>query len=127
VNTVSTEEKLGGVYPAESDQSQSVQMGQPGEIRQDASGILRAGGRGAEVGGGGGGPELCETNPAVLDIVAEGVLKDLDANPKLRNISVSQNDNDPVIAIAQRASESISGKARRWDRIWPLSTRWRSG
>ncbi len=43
---------------------------------------------------GGGGPEPCVTNPEVIEIVAEGVIKDLDANPHQQNISVSQNDND---------------------------------
>jgi hypothetical protein len=42
---------------------------------------------------GGGGPEPCVTNPKVMDIVSEGVLKDIAANPKMKNISVSQNDN----------------------------------
>lgn len=39
------------------------------------------------------GVQLCLTNPDVLRIVTEGVLRDLDAQPGLRNISVSQNDN----------------------------------
>jgi hypothetical protein len=42
----------------------------------------------------GGGPELCLTNPEVLDVVTASVLADLEAAPHLRNISVSQNDND---------------------------------
>ena len=42
----------------------------------------------------GGGPEPCVTNPDVIEIVAEGVIRDLNAYPNLRNISVSQNDND---------------------------------
>ncbi|MBX3176428.1 MAG: DUF4838 domain-containing protein [Candidatus Hydrogenedentes bacterium] len=42
----------------------------------------------------GGGPELCLTNPGVLDVVTEAVLADLEAAPHLRNYSVSQNDND---------------------------------
>ena len=43
---------------------------------------------------GGGGPELCLTNPDVLRIVTESVLDDLKKNPGMKNISVSQNDND---------------------------------
>lgn len=39
------------------------------------------------------GIQLCLTNPDVLRIVTEGVLRDLAAQPHLRNISVSQNDN----------------------------------
>jgi len=43
---------------------------------------------------GGGGPELCLTNPDVLRIVTDSVLDDLSKNPNLENISVSQNDNN---------------------------------
>ena len=43
---------------------------------------------------GGGGPELCLTNPDVLRIVTDSVLDDLRKDPNLKNISVSQNDND---------------------------------
>lgn len=35
----------------------------------------------------------CLTNPDVLRIVTAGVLEDLKSNPRLENISVSQNDN----------------------------------
>jgi hypothetical protein len=42
----------------------------------------------------GGGPELCLTNPDVVDVVVENVLTDLRKQPHLRNYSVSQNDND---------------------------------
>ncbi len=42
----------------------------------------------------GGGPELCLTNPDVVDVVVEAVLADLRKQPELRNYSVSQNDND---------------------------------
>ncbi|TET97852.1 MAG: DUF4838 domain-containing protein [Anaerolineales bacterium] len=43
---------------------------------------------------GGGGPELCLTNPDVLRIVTDSVLDALRKNPSMENISVSQNDND---------------------------------
>lgn len=41
----------------------------------------------------GGGPQVCVTNPEVLDIVSQSVLEELRAHPGLRNVSVSQNDN----------------------------------
>jgi len=43
---------------------------------------------------GGGGPELCLTNPDVLRIVTDSVLDALRKNPGMANISVSQNDNN---------------------------------
>lgn len=42
----------------------------------------------------GGGPQVCVTNPQALRIVADSVLAELARNPHLKNISVSQNDND---------------------------------
>jgi len=42
---------------------------------------------------GGGGPEPCVTNPDVIEIVAQNVIKELDKDPNRKNISVSQNDN----------------------------------
>ena len=53
---------------------------------------------------GGGGPELCLTNPDVLKIVTESVLSDLDNNPAAKNISVSQNDNDKYCRCAKCAA-----------------------
>ena len=41
------------------------------------------------------GPLPCLTNPDVLRIVTEAVLKELDEHPEMRNISVSQNDTFP--------------------------------
>jgi len=53
---------------------------------------------------GGGGPELCLTNPDVLRIVTDSVLHDLKQNPKLENISVSQNDNNKYCRCADCAA-----------------------
>ncbi|MBI5091614.1 MAG: DUF4838 domain-containing protein [Candidatus Hydrogenedentes bacterium] len=94
VNTVSTEEKLGGVTPQNlinHSLFRWVTVEKYGQSHPEYFALVN-GERKLEVGGGG--PEVCVTNPEVVDIVTEGVLKDLDANPKLRNISVSQNDND---------------------------------
>jgi hypothetical protein len=41
-----------------------------------------------------GGTQPCPTDPGVIDIITQGVLAELSQDPKLRNISVSQNDND---------------------------------
>ena len=45
-------------------------------------------------GRGAAGPQLDVSNPDVLDIVTDAVLRQLDADPTLENVSVSQNDND---------------------------------
>jgi hypothetical protein len=43
---------------------------------------------------GGGGPELCLTNPDVLRIVINTILDALEKHPSMENVSVSQNDNN---------------------------------
>ena len=42
----------------------------------------------------GGGPQLCVTNPEVIDIAADAAIDYLDHHPGLQNISVSQADTD---------------------------------
>lgn len=39
-------------------------------------------------------PEVCSTNPEVAEVVAENVMRELEAHPDWVNIAVSQNDND---------------------------------
>jgi len=41
---------------------------------------------------GGGGPQLCVTDPEVIKLVAEAAIRHLDEHPGLKNISVSQAD-----------------------------------
>ena len=53
---------------------------------------------------GGGGPELCLTNPDVLRIVTDAVLDTLKKHPDMENISVSQNDNDKYCRCPQCAA-----------------------
>jgi len=53
----------------------------------------------AEVGGKrllqahGGGPQLCVSNPDVIKILTDAVLKEIAKHPEARNVSLSQNDN----------------------------------
>lgn len=41
----------------------------------------------------GGGPQLCLTNPEVLDVVTQAVLTEIEKNPTARNINIAQMDN----------------------------------
>ena len=43
---------------------------------------------------GGGGPQLCVTNPEVIEIASESAIRYLNKNPGQRNVSVSQADTD---------------------------------
>ncbi|MCZ6679760.1 MAG: DUF4838 domain-containing protein [Candidatus Poribacteria bacterium] len=42
----------------------------------------------------GGGPQLCVTNPEVIEIAAAAAIRYLDEHPELKNVSVSQADTD---------------------------------
>lgn len=53
---------------------------------------------------GGGGPELCLTNPEVLRIVINVILDALKKHPGMENVSVSQNDNDKYCRCPQCAA-----------------------
>ncbi|UCF16023.1 MAG: DUF4838 domain-containing protein, partial [Phycisphaerales bacterium] len=53
---------------------------------------------------GGGGPELCLTNPDVLQIVTDSVLDALGKKPGMENISVSQNDNNKYCRCSRCAA-----------------------
>ena len=53
---------------------------------------------------GGGGPELCLTNPDVLAIVTDTILAALKEHPEMDNVSVSQNDNNKYCRCPQCAA-----------------------
>ncbi len=106
VNTVTHDEKLGGVTPQSLINHSLHKWVSPAEFGKTHPEYfaLVDGERKLDVGGGG--PELCVTNPEVIDIVAERVIKELDASPGQKNISVSQNDND-VYCRCPRCMEVI--------------------
>ncbi len=94
VNTVTDDEQLGGkTHQNLINHSlyQWINPGLQGQTHPEYFALVD-GQRKLDVGGGG--PEPCVTNPDVIEIVADGVIKALDANPAMQNISVSQNDND---------------------------------
>ena len=41
----------------------------------------------------GGGPQLCVSNPEVLELVTQAVLKEIESNPSSKNINIAQMDN----------------------------------
>ena len=94
VNTVTHDEKLGGVT-RQSLISHSfnilLPVDQYGKEHPEYFALVE-GKRQLTVGGGG--PELCVSNPEVIEIVARNVIKELDQSPQQKNISVSQNDNN---------------------------------
>jgi len=42
----------------------------------------------------GGGPQLCVTNPEVLEIVTQAVIEEIKKNPTAKNINIAQMDNE---------------------------------
>ncbi len=94
VNTVTHDEKLGGVTPQKLINHsfyRYVSVDKYGKEHPEYFALVN-GERRLDVGGGG--PEPCVTNPDVIRIMTEGVLNDIRANPNQKNISLSQNDND---------------------------------
>lgn len=94
VNTVTHSEKLGGATP-QNLISHSLNHLLPVEQygREHPEYFALVGGE-RKLKMDGGGPEVCVSNPEVIEIVAQNVIKDLDQYPQLKNYSVSQNDND---------------------------------
>jgi hypothetical protein len=94
VNTVAKDEKYGGVTPQNLINHSFYRLCSAKEYGAEHPEYfaLIDGERKLEMHGGG--PELCLTNPEVVDVVTENVLADLRKQPHLRNYSVSQNDND---------------------------------
>jgi len=94
VNTVTDQEKLAGKTKQSLINHSLMRLLPPEKYGKDHPEYfaLVDGERKLEMGGGG--PEVCVTNPAVIETVAENVITELTAHPDQQNFSVSQNDND---------------------------------
>ena len=92
VNTVTEDEKLGG-KTGQSLINHSfhwlVPFNEYGKEHPEYYALFE-GKRDTETGGGG--PQLCVTNPEVIQIAAESVLRHLESHPNAQNVSVSQAD-----------------------------------
>ena len=96
VNTVTNDEKLGGIaglININHSFAQQINSKQYGEEHPEYY-CLIDGKRRAQVKNDAYGNEPCLTNPQVLRIVTQKVLAEIEAEPHRRNFSVSQNDND---------------------------------
>ncbi|MEW6752147.1 MAG: DUF4838 domain-containing protein [Candidatus Latescibacterota bacterium] len=92
VNTVSDEPRLGGRTPQHlinHSVHQWVPFARWGSTHPEYY-ALYEGKRDTDTHGGG--PQLCVTNPEVVEVAARAVIEHLNAHPQLRNISVSQAD-----------------------------------
>ena len=64
----------------------------------------------------GGGPQLCVTNPEVIELASEAAIKQLEEHPEFRNVSVSQADTyaycrcGPCEAINQREDSAMAAQ-----------------
>lgn len=92
VNTVTPGEKLGGKTPQNlinHSFHHLVPFSKYGEDHPEYYALVDGE---RDTNAGGGGPQLCVTNSEVIKIAAETAISDLDKNPELRNISISQAD-----------------------------------
>lgn len=75
--------------------------------------------------------EPCVTNPEVIDIITKNVLEEIAANPTMENVTVNQNDNDgycrcPCAAINEREGTPMGANlalvntvAERVEKVYP--------
>ncbi|MDX9755047.1 MAG: DUF4838 domain-containing protein, partial [bacterium] len=101
VNTTTRDEKLGGVTRQNliNHSFQSLlPVEQYGKDHPEYFALVD-GVRKLEMGGGG--PEPCVSNPEVIEIMAQNAIKQIEADPGVQNISVSQNDNDAYCRCEQ--------------------------
>jgi hypothetical protein len=93
VNTVATEERLGGKTPQNLIGHSFYKWINPDNYGKTHPEYLALVDGARAMQGAGGGPQPCVSDPEVIDIIANGVLAELDQHPEMRNIAVSQNDN----------------------------------
>jgi len=53
---------------------------------------------------GGGGPQLCVSNPELVGVVVDAVLEEIKKNPTARNINIAQMDNESYCACSNCAA-----------------------
>jgi len=94
INTITTDEKLGGKTPQNligHSYCKWITAEKYGQTHPEYFAMVNGA---RQLLAGGGGPQPCVSNPDVIDIVAKAVIEELDQHPDMRNIAVSQNDND---------------------------------
>ena len=92
-NTVTNDEKLGGITPQKLI-GHSYYWQVPYKVYGKEHPEYFALRDGRRTTSGYGGPQICPTDPEVIDIVTQAVLDRLKEHPELKNIAVSQNDNE---------------------------------
>ncbi len=94
INTITTDERLGGKTPQNLINHSFYKWINPERFaKSHPEYFALVDGARQVTGSAGGGPQPCPSDPDVIDIVTKGVLEELDQNPGIRNVSVSQNDN----------------------------------
>jgi hypothetical protein len=114
VNTVSDDPKLGGRTGYRLVSHDVAYLVPPAKYGKDHPEYyaMVAGRRRLEDGGGG--PQLCVSNPDLVGVMADAVLEEIRKNPAARNINIAQMDNGnyctcPRCAEIDRREESHAG------------------
>lgn len=114
VNTVSDDPKLGGRTGFRLVSHNVAYLVPPAKFGKDHPEYfaLLNGQRKLEEGGGG--PQLCMSNPELIGVVAEAVREEIKQNPTARNINIAQMDNEsyctcPNCAAIDAREESHAG------------------
>ena len=104
VNTVSDDPKLGGRTGYRLVSHNVAYLVPPAKFGQEHPEYyaLVSGQRRLEMGGGG--PQLCMSNPELVEVVANAVLEAIRKNPTARNINIAQMDNSSFCTCANCAA-----------------------
>ncbi|MBI3851356.1 MAG: DUF4838 domain-containing protein [Verrucomicrobia bacterium] len=103
VNTVSDDPKLGGrtgFRLVNHNVAYLVPPAKYGKAHPEYYALV-AGERKLEMGGGG--PQLCMSNPELINVVVNAVLEEIRKNPTARNLNIAQMDNESFCTCARCA------------------------
>lgn len=94
VNTVSDDPKLGGRTGYRLVSHNVAYLVPPAKYGKEHPEYYALVGGQRKLEMGGGGPQLCMSNPDLIEIVSNAVLEEIKKNPTARNINIAQMDND---------------------------------
>lgn len=114
VNTVSDDPKLGGRTGFRLVSHNVAYLVPPAKFGKEHPEYFALVGGQRKLAEGGGGPQLCMSNPELVGVVVDAVLEEIKKNPTARNINIAQMDNEsyctcPGCAAIDVREESHAG------------------
>ena len=104
VNTVSDDPKLGGRTGFRLVSHNVAYLVPPAKFGKEHPEYYALIGGQRKLEDGGGGPQLCMSNPELVGVVVDAVLDEIEKNPAARNINIAQMDNEGYCTCANCAA-----------------------